>query len=76
MTNLLLVNGGSREEDNLGEPAVRERTITDPADNLVSSFTDGQTFLIRIENETGNIFSRHNWKLLLEKCLEIGEYDQ
>lgn len=71
-----MIYGGRRKENNLCEPAMLERSITDPAHDFVSPLAYGQTFLIRIVNESGDILSRHDRKLFLKQRLEIGKDDE
>jgi hypothetical protein len=61
------------EEDNLRKFSMWERPVADTTDDLKATFDDRDTSLVWVEYKAGDVFARHDRKLLLEEYLEICE---
>ena len=66
-THLFLVGRISGEEHDFCKTTMRKRSITNSANNFISSFNNGKGLGVVVINEASDILPRHFGKLFLEE---------
>lgn len=70
----LICRVGSKEHD-LCKVSMRERSIADATNDLITEFYDGQALGVGVEDESRDVLSGHLWELFLKERLQPCEDD-